>query len=187
MSKRFIISEDEKNIILEKYNLLSEQNKPVKPQQKPINNPTQGTPSCLAKKSPSWDATAGVWWIKLPDGGFWSFDGKGVYKKEGSKNHGFYKCNGDNIEYLKTNDDFIKRIQNVLQSKGFYIGQNGSNGEMTADTLISIMNILENPQNPNPQKTQEVLKAPDSVKQQPAQQTTQQNKQTTQPTKQTKK
>ena len=171
MSKRFIISEDEKNVILKKYNLLSEQNVPAASKQtttqpKPTNNPTQGTPSCLAKKNPSWDATAGVWWVKLPDGGFWGFDGKGVYKKEGSKNHGFYKCNGDTIEYLKTNDEFIKRIQDVLQTKGFYIGQNGANGQMTADTLISIMNILENPQNPNPQKTQEVLKAPDSVKQQ---------------------
>ena len=97
--------------------------------------------------------------------GLWSFGSNGVYRKEGSRNHGFYKCNGGNIEYLNSNEDFVKKIQTMLQSKGFYIGQNGANGQMTPDTLISIMSIIENPQNPEPEKTQKPATPPQSVKQ----------------------
>jgi hypothetical protein len=162
---------EEKNTILEMYSKfgIKEQAAPQPAKtttEKPKNNPTQGTPACLANKNPSWDGTANVWWVKLPDGGFWSFGSNGVYRKEGSKNHGFYKCNGGNIEYLNSNEDFVKKIQTMLQSKGFYIGQNGANGQMTPDTLISIMTIIENPQNPTPEKTQKPATPPPSLKQQ---------------------
>ena len=56
-------------------------------------------PACL--KGGRWSDKNKVWWMKLADGEY-AFSQDGSYRKEGSENKGYYKCENGVIKYSRT-------------------------------------------------------------------------------------
>ena len=175
MSKRFIISEEEKKDILKKYNLLSEQN---------VNWDDPELEKCV-KGAGGVKNSDNSYTIKDSNGKEWYYYGNSRYSNPNTLTMGTYYCQGNKISTTPpTQNKGTGGSTNTGGGSSYY----GSNYVKEAQKLIG-MSDAEQDGKFGP-KTLEVLKAKlgqttSTTKTTPTQPTTQTNTTSTQPTTQT--